>query len=267
MAKFNMAEINAVRKDYCEYCGSSASGWPHHIKTRGAGGPDARWNLIQLCARCHDLAQQYKIPRLELVKIVAQREGMDVKEIYRLCGWLYDEKLPHEVAVSNPIAGKTYEEILELYLFCLEKGESSKWEQAALITIMHDYMGMNPRSIASAVGCSASLVRKLTRTFNTFPKDEDRNPVLSFRHHQIAAYSNDPKGWLAKAADNNWSTRQLQEAVKASVNPQVKIDQEWNKAEKALLLIKEVIEVGGDPAEWLLEEIKKITQQVASKVA
>lgn len=263
MAKFDMKEINAVRKNYCEYCGGPARGWPHHIKTRGAGGKDVRRNLIQLCDHCHELAQQYKIPRLELVTIVAHREGVPVEEIYRECGWLLDEKMPHEIPMSNPVAGKTFEEVLELYLFCLEKGESSMWERAAVITVMHDYMGMKPKSIASAIGCSSSLIRKMTRTFNAFPKTEDRLPILSFRHHQIASYTTDPKEWLNKAADNEWSTRQLQEAITESISPEVKTNQEWDRAEKVLLLLKEVIETGGEPAEWLLKEIAALSKQAA----
>ncbi|NLY43027.1 MAG: DUF1016 domain-containing protein, partial [Clostridiaceae bacterium] len=174
-----------------------------------------------------------------------------------------DERMPHEVPVSNPVVGKTFEEVLEMYLFCLEKGESSMWERAAVITVMHDYMGVKPKSIASAIGCSSSLIRKMIRTFNAFPKPEDRIPVLSFRHHQIAAYKSDPKDWINKAANNEWSTRQLQEAITASIGPEVKTNQLWDKAEKALLLLKEVIETGGEPAEWLLKEIDKIFKQAA----
>jgi hypothetical protein len=261
MAKFNMAEINAVRKSYCEYCGNPAYGWPHHIKTRGAGGKDDRKNLIQLCGECHDLAQQYKIPRLELVTIVAAREGTTVQEIYRENGWLFDERLPHEIPMSNPVAGKTFEEVLELYLFCLEKGESSIWERAAVITVMHDCMELKPRQIASAIGCSSSLVRKMTRTFNAFPTHEDRLPILSFRHHQIAAYTVEPKEWLNKAADNGWSTRQLQEAITASVSPEIGTDKTWDKAEKAFLLIQEVLEAGGDAADWLFKELSELTKK------
>ncbi len=255
MAKFNMTEIKSVRKAYCEYCGKPAYGWPHHIKTRGAGGKDDRKNLIQLCGECHELAQQYKIPRLELVTIVAAREGTTVQEIYRESGWLLDEKMPHEIPMANPVAGKTFEEVLELYLFCLEKGESSVWERAAVITVMSDCMELKPRQIAAAIGCSSSLVRKMTRTFDAFPKHEDRLPMLSFRHHQIAAYTEDPKEWLNKAADNEWSTRQLQEAITESISPEIKEDKNWGRAEQALLLTQEVLNIGGDAAEWLLKEL------------
>lgn len=258
-AKYDIKAIEEVRKPYCERCGRPAHGWPHHIKTRGAGGKEDPWNLIQLCGECHELAQQYKIPRLECVTIVAHREGMTVEEIYEKNNWLLDGKMPHEIPIANPIAGKTFEEVLNLYLFCLEKGESSMWERAAVITVMHDCMGLKPRQVASAIGCSASLVRKMTKVFNAFPNEEDRIPILSFRHHQIAAATSDPKKWLAEATDNQWSTRTLQENINATKGDDTsKKDKIWDKAEKSLLLMQEVLETKEEAADWLLEEIEKI---------
>lgn len=266
MPKWDMKVIEGTRKKYCELCGSPASGWPHHIKTRGAGGKDKSWNLIQLCGHCHELAQQYKIPPRKLINIVALREGMSVKEIYEKNEWIFED-LPSyeyrpELPPENPLAGKTYEEILELYFFCLDQGETSLWNQSAIITTMHDIMAMRPAEIASAVGCSASRVQKLTRTFNAFPDPEARSPLLSFRHHTIAAYTEHPHEWLAKAVDNQWSTRQLQEAVKGDISPEAAQEVLINKAKKIIKLIKEVLEVGGEPAEWLTHELQEILDKV-----
>lgn len=261
--KYDLSAIERIRKPYCEYCGSPAHGWPHHIKTRGAGGKEDPWNLIQLCGECHEAAQTYKIPRRKLIEIVAAREGITVEEIYRKNSWLYEEKLPHEVEVSNPVVGKTFEDILDLYLFCLEKGEQSIWERAAVVTVMNECLKMEPKCIASAVGCSASLVRKFVKVFNAFPKEEDRVPMLSFRHHQIASVTADPKKWLADAADNQWSTRVLQEQIASSGSVVAKKDVAWEKAEKALLLAQETLDAGGDPAKWLREEISKLLGPVA----
>lgn len=258
LAKYDISVINSVRKPYCELCGSPAHGWPHHIKTRGAGGKDIKENLIQLCGICHDKAQQYKIPRRTLIEIVARREGVTIEEIYEMNGWSLGGRLPHEVHVPNPVAGRTFEEVLELYLFCLEKGENSMWDRAAVITVMHDSMGLKPRQIASAIGCSASQVRKMTRVFNAFPREEDRIPYLSFRHHQIAAHTIEPQKWLETAMDNQWSTRRMQEEINGSVSPASKEDQAWEKAEKTLLLAEEVLSTGSEAADWLQTELKKL---------
>lgn len=269
MAKYDMTALEAVRKPYCEICGSPAYGWPHHIKTRGAGGREDSWNLIQLCEKCHELAQQYKIPRLEVVKIVAKRENMTVEEIYERNNWLYEGKLPHEVTISNPVAGKTYEEVLELYLFCLDKGESSIWERAAVVTVMHESMGMKPREIAAAIGCSASLVRKMSRTFDAFPLETDRIPVLSFRHHQIAAQTQTPHEWLDKAADNQWSTRELQEKIDETRDDEdTKKEKLWTKAEKVISRAHEALDEGDkEVSEWLLDEMKKVVESYEKLLA
>ena len=85
--------IEAARKEWCESCGRPAYAEPHHVVTVGAGGPDHRFNLIQLCGDDHTRAHSSDKNRLtadRLLAIVAMREGMlleDVKrEINRLRG-------------------------------------------------------------------------------------------------------------------------------------------------------------------------------------
>jgi len=260
-AKYDLKAIEEVRKPYCELCGSPAYGWPHHIKTRGAGGKEDKWNLIQLCGECHvgkESVHAGKISRRTLIEIVAKREGMTVEEIYNKQGWLIDDKFPEEIKIESPVAGKTFDEILDLYLFCLEKGQDSMWERAAVITVMHDFMKLTPRQIASAVGCSASLCRKMVRTYNAF-SEEERIPFLSFRHHQIAASTADPITWLNTAADKQLSTRQLQEQINdTKLEPEAKKDAAWEKAEKALRLAQESLAADDESAEWLKLELQKL---------
>lgn len=54
---------------------------PHHIKNRGAGGPDTKENTITLCRRHHDDAQNHRIPRHELYEILDQFYGYGVPEV------------------------------------------------------------------------------------------------------------------------------------------------------------------------------------------
>lgn len=258
MAHYDLKVINSVRKPYCELCGSPAEGWPHHIKPRGAGGQDIPENLIQLCSLHHTEAHNGSLHRKTLVGIVAKREGVSVEEIYKTNGWLIENTLPENLPTPNPIAGKTFEEILELYFYCLEKSQDSKWERAALITVMHDYMELTPKEIASAVGCSASLCRKMVRVYNTFPSESSRIPVLSFRHHQIAAYTEDPQKWLNDAADNQWSTRVLQEKINESSGIVDKKDLHLEKAEKALRLTVEILEEESEASIWLKDQLKQL---------
>ena len=77
------AAIAAARKDYCELCHRPAYGEPHHLWSRGCGGPDHRLNLIQLCQRHHRDAEDGRIPREFLINIVSRREGVDVETVIR----------------------------------------------------------------------------------------------------------------------------------------------------------------------------------------
>jgi hypothetical protein len=262
LPKYDLSAINSVRKPYCELCGSPTTIWPHHIKPRGAGGKDVKENLIQLCFNCHRDVHDGKLHRRNLVEIVAKREGLPVKEIYKLNGWLLEDTLPGEIKTPNPIAGDTFEEIIELYISCLEKGENSMWDKAALITVMHDHMKMAPRQIASAIGCSASLCRKMVRVFKAFPSEAQRIPMLSFRHHQIASYTSDPQRWIAEAADNQWSTRVLQDKINSTKDSDVeKKDKAKARAEKVLLLVSEILDEHDSISLWLEEELQKLVNK------
>ncbi len=76
----------------CEWCGA----WcpcrePHHIFSKGMGGGsqlDIRINLISLDRKCHDAVHRGDILRIDLLAVVAAREGTTqdriVEEIYRI---------------------------------------------------------------------------------------------------------------------------------------------------------------------------------------
>jgi len=70
-----------VKKPFCEYCGSRTDEYPHHVETRGSGGPDVKRNGIQLCKVCHDKAHRGKIKKRVLFEIIARREREDVEDI------------------------------------------------------------------------------------------------------------------------------------------------------------------------------------------
>jgi hypothetical protein len=98
----------------------------------------------------------------------------------------------------------------------------------------------------------------MTRVFNAFPREEDRIPYLSFRHHQIAAHTSEPQKWLETAMDNQWSTRRMQDEIKGSESPASKEDQAWEKAEKTLLLAEEALSIESEAADWLRAELNKL---------
>lgn len=70
-----------VKKPYCEYCGVPTSEEPHHVESRGSGGPDIKENGIQLCITCHTKAHTGEIKKPVLFLIIAKREKVDVIDL------------------------------------------------------------------------------------------------------------------------------------------------------------------------------------------
>ncbi|MGB9804848.1 hypothetical protein, partial [Desulfofundulus sp.] len=116
-------------------------------------------------------------------------------------------------------------------------------------------MGLSYRKIASLVGCSESTVRKYAKTYRAFPDESLRVPELSFEHHWAAANSSDPGKWIARAADEHLSTRQLRkEILKEEASHEIKAaagteeEKELREAEKVAAKAEEIIARGGPGA-------------------
>ena len=66
------------------------------------------------------------------------------------------------------------------------------------------------------------MLRQVSRVFEI----GERSPNLSHHHHTVAAKTDDPHGWIQKAKDNEWSTRELEAAIKeATTEPKT----EWEE--------------------------------------
>lgn len=72
----------------CECCRQRVSiRSPHHVFSRGAGGPDIACNLVSLCEfgggglNCHGSFHAGTIKRIDLMEIICQREGVNADDI------------------------------------------------------------------------------------------------------------------------------------------------------------------------------------------
>lgn len=255
--------IQECRKDYCEYCGKKATGEPHHIRPCSLGGSDIKENLIQLCFDCHRAAHDGKILYPAFVAIVAKREGLSVEEVCNRIGWPVPDKIKVEIPGSSAY---TLDELIQLYISQLESEDDTRWVKGAVCLAITEGMGVSARKAASWLGCSAAQVRELAKTFKAFPDESKRVPSLSWRHHRIAANTDNPEKWITLAADNEWSTRQMQEQVDIAKGKVTKHDLQLEKAEKAYRLAEEVLKEGGPPAFWLglkLREVLDIESSLA----
>ena len=99
-------------------------------------------------------------------------------------------------------------------------------------------MGYSYTKLASEVKCSAEQIRVLVRTYEAFPRKEDRNyPELEFYYYRLAARTDDPHGWLEKAVDNEWSTRELAAEIKSKP-----IGDDRREAERVLYKVQALLE-------------------------
>jgi hypothetical protein len=247
--------VQECRKNYCEHCGKKATGEPHHVRPRSLGGSDIKENLIQLCFDCHRVAHDGKIPYPVFVAIIAKREGLIVEEVCTMIGW----PVPDDVKVEIPgSTSYSLDELIQLYISQQEGEDDARWTKGAVCLAITEGMGVSVRKTASWLGCSTAQVRELRKAFKAFPDENNRNPSLSWMHHRIAANTDDPEKWIILAADNGWSTRQMQEKVDIARGKIAKKDLQLEKAEKAYRLAEEVLKEGGEPADWLVEKLAGI---------
>ena len=218
------ALVEAARRAYCENCWSVKGPFHvHHIVPRGAGGGDEPQNLISLCWECH----------------------MKVHSGLLVLG----SRRPEPPALDL---------LVQAWCAQAEDAEEGRWAQAAIAFVLVDGMGMSPKAAASELGCSPALVRQLCRTFQAFPEPSSRVPELSFRHHQIAAGTGDPEGWIRKALGRGWSTRQFEQAVRDQSDPVDVESRLRRRAERLVREVKELLTSGGEAAGWLRAELGRV---------
>lgn len=218
------ALVEAARKGYCENCWSVRGPFHvHHIRSRGAGGGDEPENLVSLCFECHRKVH----------------DGLLV----------LGPRRPEPPALDL---------LVQAWCAQAEDAEESRWARAAVVTVLIEGMGMKPREAAAELGCSVALVRELHRTFCAFPDPSSRAQDLSFRHHQIAARTGDPEGWIQKALECGWSTRQLEQAVREQNDPVDVAFRARRRAERLVREVRELLGAGGDVSRWLRDEIARV---------
>ena len=98
-------------------------------------------------------------------------------------------------------------------------------------------MGYTNSTLASQVKRSGEYIRVLVKTYEAFPRPEDRRyPELEFYHYRLAARTEDPHHWLEQATEHEWSTRELGKAIK-----QEPIEDDYREAEQLLFKIKSIL--------------------------
>lgn len=218
--------VRQARKNFCQLCGNTSGPLHvHHIKSRGAGGDDVPENLVTLCFSCH--------------------------------AEVHNGNLRLDKVIDNPNM-PSLEVLIQSWVNSKEQEAEAKWTQGSIVVIMLDLMRMSVNEVASTLGCSSSQVRELAKTFKAFPTPESRAKDLSWYHHRVAAQSkHDAQMWIDLAAQNGWSYRQLEEAMREAraESEDSRKEKALRRAERAFRLVKEVLDAGGGVAEWLAAKL------------
>jgi hypothetical protein len=274
-----MSYQDIIDNKICEICGEYAEKGHHrhHIRHRVGNHKeidlDIKENLICLCWKCHTKVHNGNIKRWQLIEIAARREGITPRDICEAIGLLVDKVMPNDYIFkdeSNPLFGRSLEDVAQEYA-CYDEVESAAiWAKAEILYYIVENMKKNGgklneiyKKISPCVGCAPETIKVRVRTFQAFPEPHMRAQDKSFTIHRIAAATEEPEKWLDAACANDYSTRQLSEAItaeKGSKNGVIK-DATEAKAARAVRMVKEVLEYGNEPAAWLREQLGQLLEE------
>ena len=120
-------------------------------------------------------------------------------------------------------------------------------------------MGVKVGVIAEYINSSKAYVHQIIKVYEAFPTEEDRVPFseLTYSHFKAAAYQDDPTYWMEQAADNAWSTRELNFAIKGKP-----VVDELRNTERLFGKVDRCFEAGGQQARYLLEKLTTLIWEV-----
>ena len=189
-------------------------------------------------------SEELRCPTCDSVFVIT---GASAPQYCPYCGREIEHEEPEPAPPPEP---PSYDDMVQRYINDIQDEQETAWQRAAKAFYVTERMQVKPSAFAADVGCSATLIREQARTFRAFADEETRVPTLSFYHHRLAAKTDDPAYWIAQAADNMWSTRQMAQGIRGQT-----IKDELRTAETAWSKVLRIIDAGGEPAEWLRQQI------------
>jgi len=146
----------------------------------------------------------------------------------------------------------SYEELIQELINLKVQEHDTIWKQAAICAVLVERMEVKPGDVGAELNCSGKRIKKLVKTFLAFPGNGSRVPELTFSHHEIAAGMDNPAAWLEKAVQEQWSVRQMKEAIKQEKG---QVPDEEKEAARAWAKIEKILEAGGPGAMFIRQKI------------
>lgn len=110
--------------------------------------------------------------------------------------------------------------------------------------------------LAEVMGVSTRWVQKLAQVSTAFTHPERAEfREVNWSVFALAATTDTPRGWIVRAADNQWSERELRQAIRGSKPPSNAVERLLHRAETILL-------AGDDDAEALRDGLLTLMRQI-----
>ena len=121
------------------------------------------------------------------------------------------------MATVTEVTPTQWADDVQRFIALMDHESASLWAQAEHAREMKVRYGRETaRNLSTEVGCSQGYIRELIGTANVFPDPAERAQDLSFSHHRIAAFTDEPDRWLGMAVAQQWSVQDLREAGQAA---------------------------------------------------
>jgi len=112
-----------------------------------------------------------------------------------------------------------YETFVEKYKQLIKNEDDCRWEKGDLaLDVEVKYGQKSLQKFAEDVKEEYNTLRIYRKVSGIFRNDK-RLSNMTWTHHFIAGFTDNPEEWLKKAKENNWSTRQLKRAIKKEKTP------------------------------------------------
>lgn len=162
------------------------------------------------------------------------------------------------------------EDYISAYIDLKQQAEDNKFLRGQLLNDMLN-MGVKAKWISSQTGDSPAQIRELVKTYRAFPDESMRVPELSWYHHRLAANTNDPAEWIKRAADNQWSTREMREQILIAQGRKEEVAEGKEKllikAEKHIAALKEIMAKDSEVQTQIISMLREIISECETKSA
>lgn len=103
-----------------------------------------------------------------------------------------------------------------------EQKDNSQWALGEFCERRTQQFGKSAiRPLATSIGIPYNSLREYRRVHLKVPP-KIRIPHLSYRHHQLAANTDNPEEWLSKASDGSWTSEGMGIEINKSKGREVK---------------------------------------------